>query len=413
MMSSALPNTFTISRAGTSMINGIYSLDTTNNTIKYTKKATHPLSNKSMIIEIIKTKIPQLDSNQTYFLIHTRNLSSNKKSIHYYASTSPFTSINQEWQIIAGLYPLPKLLMSPVQFNKMSSTLSIQKSFKKDNDEKKQSFIEMELSNIKPTIRTFLKNTYLFENNAIIVHEGRDSKHGQFIICNNTIFHPQGGGQPTDKGIIKNENIIFNVEFVANHHSNHQLVCHFGSYSTNNSFKIGDKVKQNINQKDRMNFARIHSGGHLIDIGMDIISKELNIKFEPIKGFHFPSGPYVEYEGNIPLEKRGEMKDLLQNTMDELIKNNESLKTVIKTMRCDEYLDNVVKIMDNKQREQHMNKMKINTESMVRVVSFPDFPNGECMCGGTHIDALNRIKKITITKFKKKNRNFRVSYKVQ
>ena len=119
---------------------------------------------------------------------------------------------------------------------------------------------------------------------------------------------------------------------------------------------------------------------------MGIIGKKLGVTFEAIKGFHFPKGPYVEYEGDIALDKRGEVKKELQDVMDEFVGNNQDLKTIIKTMNCEDYLNQVAKITDVKEREQHRNKMKISKESQVRVMSIPAFINGECMCGGTHVE---------------------------
>ena len=119
-------------------------------------------------------------------------------------------------------------------------------------------------------------------------------------------------------------------------------------------------------------------------------------------------GPYVEYAGDIPVEQRGEMKQLLQSEMDALVARNQSLKVEVKQMGCAQYLDAVAKIGGARDREEHMAKMRIDKESTVRVVSVPGFENGACMCGGTHIDGIGRIKKITVVKFKKKNRNFRV-----
>lgn len=82
-------------------------------------------------------------------------------------------------------------------------------------------------------------------------------------------------------------------------------------------------------------------------------------------------------------------------------------------MGCDEYLDTVAKIEDGKERKEHVVKMKIDESSKLRVVAVPGFDNGSCMCGGTHIDRVDRIKRINVTKFKKKNKNFRVSYNVE
>lgn len=46
-------------------------------------------------------------------------------------------------------------------------------------------------------IPSYLKNTYLFQLHTKIanIHEGK-------VLFEDTIFHPQGGGQPKDKGWI-------------------------------------------------------------------------------------------------------------------------------------------------------------------------------------------------------------------
>ena len=115
-----LAKTVTISHAGSSLVNGTYSLEINKKETKYIRKANHPLSNKPMIIEIIKSKIPSLDPEQTYFIIQARNASKKSSpSIHYYVSKSIFTSSDQHWNPIAGLHPLPKLRSPPVEYNKM------------------------------------------------------------------------------------------------------------------------------------------------------------------------------------------------------------------------------------------------------------------------------------------------------
>ena len=54
------------------------------------------------------------------------------------------------------------------------------------------SFIKMELF-----VPSYLKKTYLFELEAQVA-----SKKDDMVEFTDTIFHPQGGGQPNDKGWI-------------------------------------------------------------------------------------------------------------------------------------------------------------------------------------------------------------------
>lgn len=350
-MASPLPKTITISRAGSSLINGTYSLDSKSKTIKYVATAAHPISNKPMILEIVCTPIPPLDTNQTFFVIQARPTHSKSPLIHYYVSKSPFTSPHSRWQCIAGIPPFPKLSIPPIQFSKMKMFLSSstadhlgdskqsESESKSETKLKAKSASKCSLSTLKPTKRTFLENTYLFQHSAHFVAGGRDTKHGEFVILDDTIFHPQGGGQPTDRGTIQsvNGNVVFKVDFVSNHVAYPKLVAHFGSYvdgkGSMKEFNVGDAVRMDINGSDREMFARLHSGGHLIDIGMNAVGSRLGIDFEAVKGYHFPKGAYVEYAGNVPIERRGEMKDLLQRELDDIIERNRELKIEIKQVR--------------------------------------------------------------------------------
>ena len=55
---------------------------------------------------------------------------------------------------------------------------------------------------VVPTIKAYLDDTYLFHSTgAKVVQVVKDETQGMAIITDQTIFHPQGGGQPTDQGV--------------------------------------------------------------------------------------------------------------------------------------------------------------------------------------------------------------------
>ena len=146
---------------------------------------------------------------------------------------------------------------------------------------------------------------------------------------------------------------------------------------------------------------------------MDAVGKRMGVRFEAVKGYHFPSGPYVEYRGNVAAERRVEVKELLQREMDRIIAEHQGVALAVKQMESGLYLDAVAKIEGDRERRAHLDAMHIAEGDTVRVVAVPGFEGAQCSCGGTHIDRIERIRKITITKFKKKNKNLRVSYKVE
>jgi Ser-tRNA(Ala) deacylase AlaX len=85
------------------------------------------------------------------------------------------------------------------------------------------------------------------------------------LILEETIFHPQGGGQPSDVGIIENEEIIFKVEKASTVDGH---VEHLGEFSGDSTFKINDKVKLKVDKESRDLNTRLHSAGHLIDVAV-------------------------------------------------------------------------------------------------------------------------------------------------
>jgi len=72
-------------------------------------------------------------------------------------------------------------------------------------------------------------------------------------------------------------------------------------------FNIGDNVRIEINAEWRKLNARNHTSGHLIDQVMRVLEPTWGAG----KGYHFPDGPYVEYNlpGAIDGKKPDEVKE--------------------------------------------------------------------------------------------------------
>lgn len=69
-----------------------------------------------------------------------------------------------------------------------------------------------------------------------------------------------------------------------------------------------------IDKERRILNSKIHSAGHLLDNAVGKLQIE---GLKPLKGFHFPEGPYVEYEGEV--DNPAELIPKLQSTIDSLI----------------------------------------------------------------------------------------------
>jgi Ser-tRNA(Ala) deacylase AlaX len=112
-----------------------------------------------------------------------------------------------------------------------------------------------------------------------------------------TIFHPQGGGQPTDVGIIQSPTGNFTVTKVEMRKEDN-VILHLGTFANadTSGFTAGATVSLVVDEATRRLNARIHSAGHLLDAAMRNTGRT---DLVPSKGYHFPSGPYVEYVGSV------------------------------------------------------------------------------------------------------------------
>src|SRR5436189_1699477 len=145
------------------------------------------------------------------------------------------------------------------------------------------------MEDLQKTDLVYLQDSYKFEDEAKVIAIDTTPEGKTFVMLDKTIFYPQGGGQPYDKGTITSENNTFTVNEVR---FKDGFVYHFGEFPSGN-FTIGTSVKLHIDKERRKLHCRLHSGGHLVDTGVHALGYDLI----GVKGYHFPDGPYIEYTG--------------------------------------------------------------------------------------------------------------------
>ena len=343
--------------------------------------------------------------------------------------------------------------------------------------------------NILPTNRLDLQNTYLYEIESIVAQEndqcnekpsldkiGQDSnvpsydqvtvidyrtdpKLGLAMILNQSIFHPQGGGQPCDTGIIKyitkgslnsgskGEAIEFGVEMVKDIDG---FIHHFGSFKStsldnleniketslgNENFSIengeensyinlekrvpiGSTVNLYIDVPRRKLNAKLHSGGHILDLAV----AQCGYPLKGTKGFHFPEGPYVEYKllssdrnietNEMVLELNEKISKIIEDKVESKVEYY--TKTELENAQggegnqCDDCCSSSTtnEFIPNVASE---DVAHFSDEQKIRFVSWGI---AICPCGGTHLQNSEELKNMTITKIKAKKGNYRISYKI-
>ena len=99
----------------------------------------------------------------------------------------------------------------------------------------------------------FLEDSYLNQSPATVV----SVKDGKYIILDQTIFYPKGGGQPHDTGKIIKDNKTYNVVYVSkfNGEISHEVDL--------TGLQIGDNVLCVLNWERRYKLMRSHTAAHV------------------------------------------------------------------------------------------------------------------------------------------------------
>lgn len=168
---------------------------------------------------------------------------------------------------------------------------------------------------IEETKKDFLEDTYKFTDEAIVVGLEKQEDGSYIIYLSNTIFHPQGGGQPYEPGVISNDKAVFNVNKVLMSKTQSGVIEHYGSFENENMFENGDKVSLKIDEKARRLHARLHSSGHLLDQAVSAAG----YSFPTSKGNHRPGESFVEYFGKIDAKEKEEFLKKVQVECDRLV----------------------------------------------------------------------------------------------
>lgn len=229
---------------------------------------------------------------------------------------------------------------------------------------------------------SYFEDTYQFTSSAIIIQSGQDEK-GYFVLLDQTLFHPQGGGQPSDSGTITVDGVMISVPMVKN--SNNE-VRHYTDRDC--SAMVTKTVECAINREKRLLHARLHTAGHLISN----IVEAFDMGWRAVKGHHFPDQCYVEFTGTNCAE------------------NNLSVDSVNK-----EIADYLEKDCELSVDQQSADKMKtpsshIPDDQPIRTVRIGDFPFSPC--GGTHVRSLKELQGFNVTKLKSKNNMLKIYYQI-
>lgn len=208
------------------------------------------------------------------------------------------------------------------------------------------------------------------------------------VYLDQTVFYPQGGGQPYDTGTITSGDVNFTVNEVRYAEGE---VQHTGQFE-HGRFMEGETVTCSVNGERRALHTRLHSGGHVLDMAVN----ELGYSWKPVKAYHFPDGPYVEYEADLAGEPSEEIIAKLDTIMNEILSRD--IHTDIKFVTKEEMATLCRHVPE------YLPKDKPS-----RVVLYGDFG---VPCGGTHVEQLSDIGTVRVRKMKDHGGTVRISYEI-
>lgn len=178
------------------------------------------------------------------------------------------------------------------------------------------------------------------------------------VLLRSTLFHPQGGGQPSDTGWIGDSLVLRVTQEL-------DRIIHF----VDRPVKTGMTQIRVDEQRRRFN-TRMHSAGHLIGHFVQAMG------WTPIKAHHWPGEGRVQFK---PIELAQEVDSkTIQNGIEQWISHDLPRITSVR--------------------------------GIARKISFGELP--AYGCGGTHVRSLKDLGSVTITSVTKKKGTLSVHYSV-
>ncbi|SKA79860.1 alanyl-tRNA synthetase [Caloramator quimbayensis] len=222
-------------------------------------------------------------------------------------------------------------------------------------------------------IKLFYENQYISSwETKIESIEKKDDKY--FVVLSETAFYPEGGGQPSDKGLIDGIEVLDLLE-------ENGIIYHILK-------KIPDKkyVKCSIDFSRRFDYMQQHSGQHILS---SFFYKLYNGR---TAGFHLGE-EYVTIDIALP-EISDEMLIEVENCVNENIYKNHEIKTYF--VNHDEALSHPLR------------RLPPNKEN-IRIVEIEDT---DCTpCCGTHVKSTGEIGIVKILKSEKYKGMNRIYFK--
>lgn len=234
------------------------------------------------------------------------------------------------------------------------------------------------------TVPIYYQDPYKKELECVVVSVEEGSGRLVNVILDKTIFYPEGGGQPGDKGEITGPKGAAKVEYVRPTAGQiiHQCLM------VPDSLSKGEKVLTKINWNWRYKYMRTHSAGHLIhDVLMTMVGG-----LKPLKGSHGKKA-FLEYSGST----NPNLKEALEKKVNEAARQDLPIVTSEATY-------------EKLEKECQFLPANLPRAKGLRIIKIDDYP--AMPDGGVHVKNTKEIGKILINEIVSKEGKVIVKYRV-
>ncbi|ATY64457.1 alanyl-tRNA synthetase [Cordyceps militaris] len=267
------------------------------------------------------------------------------------------------------------------------------------------------LFRLKTSIVSTRPFSALEEANRQLFKDGSDEDH--VVVTAETIFHPQGGGQPSDQGTMSASAATngdassappsFEVRAVRMDVVNDGQVLHVGRFASAAAAagfqQPGAAVEQAIDAEKRVFYSRLHTAGHVLGAAVRHLVMDKVEGFDELKASHFPDSAGCEFRGTID----GAWKPAIQKQVDEYIARAMPVEIDFWDAGDFQRAGLARLIPDSSFLAPGETKFRV-----VKIVGAEVYP-----CGGTHVDTTDLCGETTVRKITRSKGISRVSYAVK
>lgn len=269
-----------------------------------------------------------------------------------------------------------------------------------------------QLLRLKTKVQSLQPLSSLSEANVGLFKTAENDK--DFILTTTeTIFHPQGGGQPSDEGIItiinsdgssNGTHTAPKLEMRSARHDavNPGLVLHLVRFTSGQEtieITPGTDIELAVDGEKRLLYSRLHTAGHVLGGAVRHTVGDKVPNFDELKASHFPDSASCEFQGSIG----GEHKEAFQTKVDEFVK--EAFPVKVEFWKAADFeREGLSRLIP----ENHpMRNGDDSVLRVVRIVGVDVYP-----CGGTHVETTDLCGEVTVKKISRSKGNSRVSYAI-